>query len=282
METEPQVIAVAAGIDGDASPAGERHAQEIADRGLDAAMAKGLHDDAAFPLGVERVGHVLGDAAAAGAEMLADGDGPFGMSAQHFGQRTAAQAPQLARQRERNMDVARGDLGDAVALGAEARRSPPLAVQSSRTAPSRNSSLPEPPAIGEGDDIAQRASLAGPPSSRARSARPAARAAGSRTMPPLPTAARPASNCGLIERDQPCAGPGERKRNGQRLGQRDEAHVGDDGADRLGDERAIEPARVAALERDDARVGREARVRAGHARRRRHRRALRRARAGPA
>ncbi len=70
-------------------------------------------------------------------------------------------------------------------------------------------------------------------------------------MPPLPTAARPASNCGLISATSQAPGRAERQRHGQRLRQRDEAHVGDEGADGLRHEGAIEPARVATLERDD-------------------------------
>ena len=53
----------------------------------------------------------------------------------------------------------------------------------------------------------------------------------------------------LDQGHEPGAGTSQRQRHGQRLGQRDEAHVGDDGADRLRHQRAVEMARIAALER---------------------------------
>ena len=119
--------------------------------------------------------------------------------------------------------------------------------------------MPEPPAIGEAmtsstrqsgwPAIQSRTSVHGP-LPRRRIAHDAALSHG-----------RPARlELRLDQRHQPGSGPRERQRHRQRLGQRDEAHVGDEGADRLRHERAIEPARVAILERDDPGVGGKARV----------------------
>ena len=119
--------------------------------------------------------------------------------------------------------------------------------------------MPEPPAIGEamtpstrqsgwpGDPVAHQ--LHGP-LPRRRIADDAALSHGRATRLELR----------LDQRHQPGSGRAERQRHGQRLRQRDEAHVGDERADRLRHEGAIEPARVATLERDDPRVGGKARV----------------------
>jgi hypothetical protein len=64
----------------------------------------------------------------------------------------------------------------------------------------------------------------------------------------------------LDERDEEGAGRCQLKRRAQRLDQRDEADVGGDGSNRLGDRLAGEASRIETLERDDARIGLEAGV----------------------
>ena len=98
-------------------------------------------------------------------------------------------------------------------------------------------------------------------------ARAAATAAASRTIPPLPTAARPTSNCGLTSATSTAPGFARRERRRQRLGERDERQVGDDPVGRRHVRRRQRPD-VQPLDRVDARVGARAPARAGRGRRR--------------
>ena len=62
-----------------------------------------------------------------------------------------------------------------------------------------------------------------------------ARAASSRTIPPLPMSARPTSNCGLTSAT-PAPPAGERRQRRQHQPQRDERHVDDDQVDARGEQ----------------------------------------------
>ena len=77
-------------------------------------------------------------------------------------------------------------------------------------------------------------------------------------MPPLPTRAAPDLELRLDQRDEGGAGPGERQRRRQRLGERDERQVGDDEAGRR-QAGAGEVAGVQPLDRMHPRVGAERR-----------------------
>src|SRR5690606_10436306 len=95
-------------------------------------------------------------------------------------------------------------LGDAVGLCAEARDRD-YAAHLSFIPPSRNSILPSPPSMGDGavpmlrqpgwvsNQAARSSAIFGP-------------SAGSRKMPPLPMASRPASNCGFTSSTQRAPG----------------------------------------------------------------------------
>ena len=127
IEAEVEILAVTPCINVDAAPAGERHAEQLVDRRLDAAMSEGLDDDAALPGDIERVGHVLRLAPAAAAEMRAHRVDPRRMRAQQgssarrrlratarpAARRECRAAPPAARRRRR--------------LGRRARRSRPPA-----------------------------------------------------------------------------------------------------------------------------------------------------------
>ena len=60
---------------------------------------------------------------------------------------------------------------------------------------------------------------------------------GSRTMPPLPTRARPASNCGFTSSTRSASGAVQRDERGRDRAQRDEREVGDHEVDRAAERR---------------------------------------------
>ncbi len=117
--------------------------------------------------------------------------------------------------------------------------------------------MPSPPAIGDAAMPTTLQPMA--PTSLAMSRHTASWIAGSRTMPFL-SAARPASNCGLIRGDQP--GPRGRKRQGTREdeAQRDEARVADDELDRRSEIRRFQGTNVGRFPQRHAGVMPQARV----------------------
>src|SRR3990172_6106898 len=64
----------------------------------------------------------------------------------------------------------------------------------------------------------------------------------------------------LHQRDEPGPGCGEAERRRERLGQADEADIGDDGPDLLADQRSVEGPRIGPLQRDDAGVASQLRM----------------------
>ena len=189
-------------------------------------------------------------------------------------------APQLARQRIGNVERPLRQLDHAVALRAEPVDLDLPCFNRRRIAPSRNSSLPEPPAIGEAMTSSTR--QPGWPAIQSRtSATARCRAAGSRTMPPFAHGRAPRLELRLDQRHQPGSRTRQRQRHGQRLRQRDEAHVGDE-ARRPAPARASRSSRRASQPSSETTRGRRQGARAaGRGRRRPHRRAPRRARAAP-
>jgi hypothetical protein len=118
--------------------------------------------------------------------------------------------------------------------------------------------LPPPPSIGEG--ITPTTDQPGTPATKSHT--------GDRRLPgglvpddaPLPDRFASRLELRLDQGDEPCAGDGELERERQRQGQADEAHIGDDGLDRLLDQARVEAPRVGAFERHHAGVGAKARV----------------------
>ena len=89
---------------------------------LQPALAKGFHDDAALPVGIEPFAHVLGSAPAAGAEVAAERGDSIRAGGRHkLRQAFAGKAHPFARQRKGGKARPRIGPGDAVALRAQAR-----------------------------------------------------------------------------------------------------------------------------------------------------------------
>ena len=136
----------------------------------------------------------------------------------------------LARQRERDVDRPGFRLRDAVALRAE-RPDPDRFRIHAFTPPSRNSSLPSPPAIGEG--MVPRLRQPGSASSQAERSAAISRAPGRvPEKPALADCLAPRLELRLDEQHRKGARSGERERRRQGEPQRNEADVADDGADR--------------------------------------------------
>ena len=127
-----QLVAAAAMVSEDdpptLSPGGEHRAPSRArcnpaqrpDLHVEAALAQRLDDDAALPDRIERIAHVLGDAAATGGEMPALRLTALGIwRGQKLGQAGATDANALARQREGDVRGPVRRLGNSVALRAE-------------------------------------------------------------------------------------------------------------------------------------------------------------------
>ncbi len=123
----------------------------------------------------------------------------------------------------------------------------------------RNSTLPEPPLTGEGMEPATRQ-----PGCAASHAVTAVKGAVTRLDVAHDAALADALGSDLElrldQRDEEGAGRCQLQRRAQRLAQRDEADVGGDGSDRLGDRLARQAPRIEPLERDDARIRLEAGV----------------------
>src|SRR5581483_8265504 len=114
VEAEAELPAVALGVERDAPPAAERHAGERGDRGGDAAMAESLDHHLALPRCIKLVRHVLGHAAAAGAEMHASRIGARRMGTQQKAAPALAHAPPLSGQREGHIEKSACSLGNTV------------------------------------------------------------------------------------------------------------------------------------------------------------------------
>ena len=244
---------------------------KLADRRLDAAAGQGADHDVALPGAVGAGLEMLDGAAAAGSKMPArrlDAQRRrLGHRNQHAAIAFDGRDHLFAGQRERHEHRTALGVGDAVALRAEARDGEPRAHRSLIPA-SRNSRLPSPPSIGEGQKPSVR--QAGTASSQALSSCGDADAVvGVAQQAALADRRAAGLELRLDQQDGAGAGRGEREGRRQRQLQRDEADVADEEVGlSCAKMPGAEVARVEALDRRDARVGRAARRRAGRARHR--------------
>ena len=180
-----------------------RAGDEIADRRLDAAALQGGNHDVALPAVIGDRVEMLDGAAAARAEMAAGRLDAQRRRVAHRKQRAAVaidrrgRPPRPAARTARTPDRARSRQRRRPARPAARWSVACSPVLRSRQAGIRDCRRRRRSATGKGR------ARASPASRRARRAIPrrcAGRSSGSRSRPPLPIAARPASNCGLTSR----------------------------------------------------------------------------------
>ena len=192
------------------APARESDADRLVDLRRQALLRQRSDDEVALQLSRCLERQHLQRAAAADAEMPAERARRARRSAR--GSRRSSPARHRARSRRARREARRAHRAARPApCTIPSPRWPSVSIvtisairrKASLRAPSRNSRLPEPPAIGEGRRPTTLPAACSSLEPRRRYlSRSACRGAtsGSRTMPPLPSAFRPTSNCGLTRK----------------------------------------------------------------------------------
>ena len=263
MIAEDGLAGRALGGEHGAPAGGGWNARERRDLGVDAAMTQRLDDDAALPFGVEcrrscagrrsrrrcrsACRRACGDPGSAAERSPA---GPAGLRARA---RRARRTARSVRRRRRQRCRRPGRRGATMSS---------MGVRASRTAPNRNSRLPEPPAMGDGMRAgdAPAGLCAHPGFDGGKGALTIGRIAHDAA---LADGVAAGLELRLDQRDQPAARHGQGQCGGQGLRHRDEADVGDDGADVSGNLGACQGACIATFQVRDTRVAGDARAELG-------------------